>query len=392
MQGVALAVTLHNLQTLVVGQPVFLTVWATDAAGNTAVFEDANPVVWDPSPPWGGAVIVGLPPVDVLQALRAVPSTTQSSKQTVLHLDCSAPAPSGVSCSNGTYALIVNETSPADAASTFSGSVDVSWGVHVQASGTALNITFDSFDAPASGLAAVSICVGSSPYACDVAPLTSAPQLPAPSINILPLSLSTPLPHDAPVFVSLWSVSNAGGVRAVAAPGVVSNGAPPVIGVVWDGTGRPRDADCLSVGEALSASWHGFYSPVGIAWFEWGVGSSPGVDDIVPFVDVGLAASASATGSAAYPLPGPTVYFSTVRAYSEAGVVAMASSNGVRFVCGASSAQNSNATLAAACNGVVPSGYDGASSLGFVCLADGAFSSASSSALSQWRSAFLEAV
>jgi hypothetical protein len=182
------------------------------------------------------------------------------------------------------------------------------------------------------------------------------------------------------VFASLWATSITGLTTGISTAAVIADDTPPTPGLVWDGRDTSRDLDCDVVGNALAASWRGFSASAGLDHFDWGVGTAPGLDDVVPFFDVGIAAAA--VSEVVFPLPSLAVYYSTVRAVSAAGVTAAASSDGVRFICGTTSAAASNATLAAAC-----AAAGSQMTVNTVCIADGSASSAAASAEAQYLAA-----
>ncbi len=100
---------------------------------------------------------------------------------------------------------------------------------------------------------------------------------------------------------------------------------PPVPGSVSDGLGPDLVVQLDTT--TISANWSGFSDPEsGIAKYEWAIGSSPGGIDVQPFVDIGSATSATASGLLLQ--VGRTCYV-TVRATNSEGLVVTASSDGV---------------------------------------------------------------
>ena len=81
----------------------------------------------------------------------------------------------------------------------------------------------------------------------------------------------------------------------------------------------------------LSAMWSGFTTGIGrppIATYRFGVGSAPDVDDVVPFLPVGLATQAFMPADA-QPLEQGVKYYAVVQAVTTAGSVTTLSSDGV---------------------------------------------------------------
>jgi len=100
---------------------------------------------------------------------------------------------------------------------------------------------------------------------------------------------------------------------------------PPVAGTVRDGLG-PDLVVQLDTTD-ISANWSGFSDPEsGIAKYEFAVGTSPGATDIQPFVSVGSASSATASGLS---LQVGITYYVTVRGTNSEGLTITASSDGV---------------------------------------------------------------
>lgn len=97
---------------------------------------------------------------------------------------------------------------------------------------------------------------------------------------------------------------------------VSSNGAL-ALGVLVAGDGTGADVDTVPFGTTtLSAAWSG--GNPAAASYEWAVGTFPYDSDVMPFTNVGLAASAA---SGALPLASNTTYYVTVRALDSLGAV-----------------------------------------------------------------------
>ncbi len=101
----------------------------------------------------------------------------------------------------------------------------------------------------------------------------------------------------------------------------------PVAGTVNDGAGA--DIDVQTSTTEISANWTGFSDPdgaLGIAGYEWAIGTTPGAADAQPFTDAGLATGAA--NSSLSLAPGGT-YYVTVRARNGSGLAVTATSDGV---------------------------------------------------------------
>lgn len=109
-----------------------------------------------------------------------------------------------------------------------------------------------------------------------------------------------------------------------------SNGSPdavpPIPGTVRDGISGDITAQVSTT--TLAANWHSFLdTQSGIARYEWAIGTHPGAKDVRSWVDVGNTESASTAGLS---LIEGEIYYSTIRAWDQAGNLGQAvSSNGV---------------------------------------------------------------
>jgi hypothetical protein len=92
--------------------------------------------------------------------------------------------------------------------------------------------------------------------------------------------------------------------------------------------GDMKDINCQPSNTTIAAQWERFADAEStIAFFEWAVGSSPGADDVQPFIRLG-----AATATAMNPrlnLEVGSTYYSTVRATNYAGLSSTSTSNGV---------------------------------------------------------------
>jgi hypothetical protein len=87
------------------------------------------------------------------------------------------------------------------------------------------------------------------------------------------------------------------------------------------------DIDFQQWMDRIYASWSGFSDlESGIASYEWAIGTEPGFDDVLHFVDVGTSTDEKADGLT---LETGTTYFVTVRARNGSGLSVQASSDGV---------------------------------------------------------------
>ena len=99
----------------------------------------------------------------------------------------------------------------------------------------------------------------------------------------------------------------------------------PLAGAVRDGSGTDLIVQIDST--TISGNWSGFADPEsGIAKYEWAIGSSPGGTDVQPFVNVGSATSATASGLS---LQVGRTYYLTVQATNAEGLATTVSSDGV---------------------------------------------------------------
>jgi hypothetical protein len=113
---------------------------------------------------------------------------------------------------------------------------------------------------------------------------------------------------------------------------IVSNGTTTINSVATDEMemqmGDMKDINCQPSNTTIAAQWERFADAEStIAFFEWAVGSSPGADDVQPFIRLG-AATATAMNPGLNLEVGST-YYSTVRATNYASLSSTSTSNGV---------------------------------------------------------------
>lgn len=112
--------------------------------------------------------------------------------------------------------------------------------------------------------------------------------------------------------------------------GFVLDATKPAAGTVYDGL-PPTDRAFQDSTDLIYGHWHGFSDQQSsIKRYEWSVGSAPGAEDVLPFVDVGNAAYASASAADGIVLKSGTTYYISVRAYNALEAVSeTVHSNGV---------------------------------------------------------------
>lgn len=105
--------------------------------------------------------------------------------------------------------------------------------------------------------------------------------------------------------------------------------APVLSGSIIDGT--DTDVDSFYNTDQFAARWHGWSdSHSGIALYKYGVGTAPGLDDIIPFTSNAIEESCYYT--TANILSDSTKYYHTVQAVNHAGLVSQESSDGFVLV------------------------------------------------------------
>ena len=222
----------------------------------------------------------------------------------------------------------------------------------VSSDASSLSLTWAPFADSGSGVAAVSVCFGTRPLACDIVPeVTRAPRTGLDSVNV---SVNPALTPGTTVYGTVSASNNVGFVTRLSSPGVTHDARAPSIDAVLDtgpyflypetgalpGAGAialvaPRDIDCDVQGNGVGASWRDVLTFSGVSGYEWAVGTSgtpPGTTaDLMPWTSVG-------TDVAAYNpslfVPAGTIYYACVRTTSSAGVAAIVCSDGVLVLTG----------------------------------------------------------
>ncbi|XP_078620549.1 uncharacterized protein LOC144887293 isoform X2 [Branchiostoma floridae x Branchiostoma japonicum] len=153
----------------------------------------------------------------------------------------------------------------------------------------------------------------------------------------LPIELTV---DGAPIYyLSVKAQNGAGAYSVTLTSSPIKVVKADVAGLVFDGAGAidlsapTTDVNYQLEATTVSLQFEGYESAQhGIAGYEWGVGTSPGTDDIQPFTDVGILASEDTPGSgiAQIPLSLATSnrYYSSVRAITGAGNVLESTSDG----------------------------------------------------------------
>lgn len=101
--------------------------------------------------------------------------------------------------------------------------------------------------------------------------------------------------------------------------------APEFSGFIYDGL--TSDIDTFINTQTFSANWQGWNDPhSGIAYYTYGTGTAPGIDNIIPFTNNGLNESCSYSTTAI--VADGTQYFHTIQAVNHAGLMNESSSNG----------------------------------------------------------------
>jgi hypothetical protein len=227
-----------------------------------------------------------------------------------------------------------------------------------------LDVTFEAFY-DVSGLAGYAACAGSAPLRCDLVPaalVDARAGVPtAQSVTLAGLSL----PRGAPVFATVFALSGAGAVASSSSDGLVCDDRGPsaAAAVVLDtgahffappsvlGAGRAAnggvsavDINCDLAGAGVGAAWRGFEAFVGLARYDWAVGTAPGADDMLHWTSVGVATSIF---NASVLVPAGNVAYVSVRAIDVAGRAAVATSNGVLMLPPLSAPGGNSSALAA---------------------------------------------
>ncbi|KAK3092476.1 hypothetical protein FSP39_003379 [Pinctada imbricata] len=138
-------------------------------------------------------------------------------------------------------------------------------------------------DDPLSGLYSVDFGLGKTKYDVLVRPYSYHPPMDRndPYVVVEDLGLEDGVP-------SWIRIRPMNGVRLFTAghgdEAILIDGTPPMTGNVLDGTTVLHDATYQADNSQICAHWNTFYDPEsGILRFRWGVGTKPGIDDVMPF-------------------------------------------------------------------------------------------------------------
>lgn len=172
-----------------------------------------------------------------------------------------------------------------------------------------------------SGVVSFSWAVGSSVGATDVVPLTNV------GAATFAHASGLGLQDGDTVFVSVHAKNTVGLSSELASTGLTVDASVPeegsVVVVNLAGTGEDMALTYLPTATRVDAEWAGQSDPHTNVTFEWAIGSNAFGQQVAAFVDVGRARNASMTS---LQLAVSGVYFVTVRARNDAGLVSHAAS------------------------------------------------------------------
>lgn len=115
--------------------------------------------------------------------------------------------------------------------------------------------------------------------------------------------------------------------------------APEFSGFIHDGVNN--DVDTFINTQTFAANWQGWSDPhSGIVNYNYGTGTAPGQDDVIPFTNNGLNEFCSYNSTAIQ--SNGTQYFHTIQAVNQAGLINQASSNGFYLILTTTSTINVN--------------------------------------------------
>ena len=185
-----------------------------------------------------------------------------------------------------------------------------------------VTVSWTDFEDDESGIQSYLWALGSAPELDDIMTWTSAgTDLTAYNTEPLRLRLGQTL------YTSVRAINNAGLHTTAVSPGLVVDNTAPITGYVHDGTDCSRDIDYQQDSTSVSACWGAFSDPEsGIEYYELGVGTRPGLDNIRQFLHNGLTTSGK-VGNLNLK-DGWRVYV-TVRACNRADACSNVTSNGV---------------------------------------------------------------
>ena len=189
---------------------------------------------------------------------------------------------------------------------------------------SALDCSWDGFFDAESGIAKYSVCLGSSKGKCNIREKTG--QTNSTEWHFASLHLK----HRDSYYCSVWGTNRAGLSASSTSDGVLADLTAPLTGTVIDGT--KSDLDCQHSNDSITARWYNFFdNESDIAFYEWGIGSKKGKDDLLPFASTGANQTASARLNVGVGAK-RTLVFVTVRAQNGAGSTSYASSDGLRLL------------------------------------------------------------
>ncbi|XP_046569942.1 uncharacterized protein LOC124278267 [Haliotis rubra] len=176
---------------------------------------------------------------------------------------------------------------------------------------------WSGFDDPHSGLSSFRVSLGTQPYLDDVVTETHT------GLGT-EMSWTGDLPLGVKLYCSVEACNRAGLCSKSASDGIILDNSPPVPGMVFvghDGHHRKYHGHASS----LTARWFGFEDPeTGINHFDWCVGTTAGICDVLPSTNNLLSDSVLKTG---LKLPSGHPLYVTVNATNPAGLVATSTSD-----------------------------------------------------------------
>ena len=187
---------------------------------------------------------------------------------------------------------------------------------------SAIDCSWDVFFDAESGIAKYSVCLGSSKGKCNIREKTGRTNSTERHFASLHLK------HRDSYYCSVWGTNRAGLSAFSTSDGVLVDLTAPLTGTVIDGT--KSDLDCQHSNDSITARWYNFFdNESDIAFYQWGIGSKRGNDDLLPFTSTGLNQTASTRLDVG---TNRTLVFVTVRAHNRAESTSYASSDGLRLL------------------------------------------------------------
>ena len=172
-----------------------------------------------------------------------------------------------------------------------------------------------------SGIMKYDWCIGSALQLCDVLPWTVVAD-----DSLKSTADGLQLEQGGTYFVSVRATNRAGLFTVANSDGVTVDTTIPSCSTVEDGQ-QQADVDYQFSEDRLSATWSACEDDdSGVAEYQWAVGTSPGLSDILAFTSVGLSTTAART---VLPIAEGRTIYSTVRAVNGAGSSKVVSTDGV---------------------------------------------------------------